>query len=77
MKQWGGNQNYRPEKKPVETEHPLILFVKQNKLISGVAATLVFAIILCNIILIVRVAKLKNAGKKRKKVRKSPDQYIK
>ena len=40
------------------------------------AAALVFAIILCNVILIVRVAKLKNAGRKRKKVRKSPDSYI-
>ena len=65
-----------PEKKPVETEHPLVLFVKQNKLISGVAAALIFAIILCNVILMVRVAKLKNAGRKRKKVRKSPDSYI-
>lgn len=65
-----------PEKKPAETENPLMLFIKQNKMISGLAAALVLAIIICNIILIVRVAKLNNAGKKRKKVRKSPDSYI-
>ena len=65
-----------PEKKEEKTEHPLILFVKQNKVISGVAAGLVLAILLCNIILLVRVISLKNQGKRRKKVRKSPDSYV-
>ena len=52
------------------------LFIKQNKAVSVIAAALVFAIIVCNTILLVRVTKLKNANKRRKKVRKSPDQYI-
>ncbi len=66
-----------PEKKDKAPEHPLILFVKQNKVVSGIAAGLVFAIIVCNIVLLVRVVKLKNAGSRRRKVRKSPDNYIK
>ncbi|MBP5655052.1 MAG: D-alanyl-D-alanine carboxypeptidase [Clostridiales bacterium] len=66
-----------PLEKEPETEHPLVLFVKQNKLISGIAAGLVFAIIICNIILLVRVIKLKNAGTRRRRVRKSPDNYVK
>ena len=66
-----------PKEKEPEAEHPLILFVKQNKIVSAVAAGLVLAIIICNIILFVRVNKLKNAGTRRRKVRRSPDNYVK
>ena len=51
--------------------HPLVLFVKEQPVVSGAVGLIVLAILVINIILFVRVRQLRNSGRKRRgKVRK-------
>ena len=48
-------------------ESPIVLFVKNNKEVSLVIGVIMFSIIVINIILIVRIHRLKTAGKRHAK----------
>ena len=49
------------------SESPIVLFVKANKEVSVVIGIIMLAIIVLNIVLMVRIHRLKNAGKRHAK----------
>lgn len=51
-----------PEEEPVETGTPLELFVKSNPVISGVIGGVMLLIIILNIVLMVRIHRIKSAA---------------
>ncbi|MCR5615614.1 MAG: hypothetical protein K6F45_05565 [Saccharofermentans sp.] len=57
-----------PDGTPVPvSESPIVLFVKANKEVSLVIGVIMLSIIIINIVLVVRIHRLKNAGKRRAK----------
>ena len=56
-----------PDVEPVETRSPLELFVRQNPVISGVIGGFMLLIIILNIVLWVRINKIKHAAETRAK----------
>ena len=59
-----------PDVEPVETRSPLELFVRQNPVISGVIGGFMLLIIILNIVLWVRINKIKHSAQTRAKKKK-------